>query len=50
VAAAHVVPHLDEVDALAKKGVGIVCIHYGVEVEKGKPGDKFLDWIGGTLK
>ncbi len=45
-----VVPHLDAVDALAKKGVGIVCIHYGVEVEKGKPGDKFLDWIGGYFE
>lgn len=45
-----VVPHLDEVDALAKKGVGIVCIHYGVEVEKGKPGERFLDWIGGYFE
>ena len=45
-----VVPHLDEVDALAKKGVGIVCVHYGVEVEKGKPGDRFLDWIGGYFE
>jgi len=45
-----VVPHLDEVDALAKQGVGIVCLHYGVEVEKGKAGDKFLDWIGGYFE
>ncbi len=45
-----VVPNLDAVDALAKKGVGIVCIHYGVEVEKGKAGDKFLDWIGGYFE
>jgi len=42
--------HLDEVDELAKKGVGIVCIHYGVEVPKGKSGDKFLDWIGGYFE
>ena len=34
--------HLDQVDALAKKGVGIVCIHYGVEVPKGPSGEKFL--------
>src|SRR5687768_6392573 len=33
--------HLDQVDALAKKGVGIVCIHYGVEVPKGPSGEKF---------
>ena len=45
-----VVPHLAEVDAAAKKGVGIVCLHYGVEVEKGEPGDKFLDWIGGYFE
>ncbi|MBC7856359.1 MAG: DUF1080 domain-containing protein, partial [Pirellulaceae bacterium] len=45
-----VVPNLDAVDALAKKGVGIVCIHYGVEVEKGKAGEKFLDWIGGYFE
>jgi len=42
--------HLDQVDALAKKGVGIVCIHYGVEVPKGPSGEKFLDWIGGYFE
>jgi hypothetical protein len=45
-----VVPHLDEVGALAKKGVNIACVHYGVEVEKGKPGDAFIDWIGGYFE
>lgn len=49
--AGHMVnKHLDEVDALAKKGVGIVCLHYGVEVPKGPSGDKFLDWIGGYFE
>jgi putative membrane-bound dehydrogenase-like protein len=43
-------PHLDAVDALAKKGVGIVCIHYGVEVPKGPSGERFLDWIGGYFE
>src|SRR5262245_14402041 len=42
--------HLDQVDALAKKGLGIVCLHYGVEVPKGPSGDKFLDWIGGYFE
>lgn len=42
--------HLDELDALAKKGVGIVCIHYAVEIPKGPAGDKFLDWIGGYFE
>lgn len=45
-----VIPHVDEVDALAKKGVGIGCIHYAVEVPKGPVGDKFLDWIGGYFE
>jgi hypothetical protein len=45
-----VIPHLDEVDALAKKGVGIGCIHYAVEVPKGPAGDRFLDWIGGYFE
>ena len=45
-----VMRHLDEMDALAKKGVGIVCLHYGVEVPKGPAGDKFLEWIGGYFE
>ncbi|HEY1066628.1 MAG TPA: ThuA domain-containing protein [Pirellulales bacterium] len=45
-----VVPRIDEVDELAKQGVGVVCIHYAVEVEKGKPGDAFLRWIGGYFE
>jgi type 1 glutamine amidotransferase len=32
---------------LMDKGVGLVCLHYAVEVPKGKPGDFFLDWLGG---
>jgi type 1 glutamine amidotransferase len=42
--------HLAEMDALAKKGIGIVCLHYGVEVPKGESGDRFLDWIGGYFE
>jgi type 1 glutamine amidotransferase len=42
--------HLDEMDAMAKKGVGIVCLHYAVEVPKGAAGDKLLDWIGGYFE
>ena len=42
--------HLEELDGLAKKGVGIVCIHYGVETVAGKPGEAFLDWIGGYFE
>ncbi|MEQ8784688.1 MAG: NPCBM/NEW2 domain-containing protein [Pirellulaceae bacterium] len=42
--------HLEQVDRLAKRGVGVVCIHYGVEVPKGPSGEKFLDWIGGYFE
>jgi len=42
--------HLEEVDALAKKGVGIAMLHYGVEVPKGKPGDLMLNWTGGYFE
>jgi type 1 glutamine amidotransferase len=42
--------HLPTIDKLAGNGVGIVCVHYGVEVPKGEPGDRFLDWIGGYFE
>jgi putative membrane-bound dehydrogenase-like protein len=42
--------NLEQIDKLAKKGVGVVCIHYGVEVPKGEPGKRFLDWIGGYFE
>ena len=42
--------HLEEIDKLMKKGVGLVCLHYGVEVPKGKSGDAFLDWTGGYFE
>ena len=32
---------------LMEKGVGLACLHYAVEVPKGKPGDFFLDSLGG---
>lgn len=42
--------HLAEIDRLMKKGVGLVAIHYGVEVPKGEPGNAFLDWTGGYFE
>ena len=41
---------LEEVDRLMKKGVGLVGLHYAVEVPKGKPGNYLLDWIGGYFE
>lgn len=40
-------PHLSTLRKLAAKGVGIGCIHYGVEIPNGDPGNAFLDLIGG---
>jgi len=42
--------HLQKLDALMKKGVGLACIHYAVEptIEKGEK--EFLDWIGGAFE
>ncbi len=34
-------------DKMMKKGVGLMCAHYGVEVLKDKGGKEFQDWIGG---
>lgn len=39
--------HLDSFDKLMKSGTGVVMIHWATEAQKGKPGQKFLEWIGG---
>ena len=44
------IPHIKEMDALTAKGVGVGCIHYGVEVPKGEAGDALLRWIGGYFE
>lgn len=41
---------LRKIDGLVKQGVGIACIHYGVEVPEDKGGPEFLDWIGGYFE
>ena len=38
------------IDKLMKKGVGLGCAHYAVEVPKGPTGEAFLDWIGGYFE
>ncbi len=42
--------HLAEFDKVMKRGVGLACLHYGVEVPKGPPGEHFLKWIGGYFE
>jgi len=41
---------LAQIDALAKRGVGIACLHYAVEVPREKGGPEFLDWMGGYFE
>jgi type 1 glutamine amidotransferase len=38
---------LTTLQQLMEAGTGLVCLHYAVEVPKGEPGDRFLDWLGG---
>lgn len=44
------IPHLEDLDSLARKGVGLVMIHFTLEIPAGKTGDYFLNWIGGYFK
>lgn len=41
---------LAEIDQLMKRGVGLVCAHYAVEVPKEKGGPDLLEWIGGYFE
>jgi type 1 glutamine amidotransferase len=41
---------LEEFDAVMKRGVGLACLHFAVEVPAGKPGHYFLDWLGGYFE
>ena len=45
-----VVGHVPEMDAMMKRGVGLVLLHYAVEVEEATAGAQFLDWAGGYFK
>lgn len=42
-----VVGHVEELDKLADKGVGIMCMHYAVQVDGPVERDAFKKWIGG---
>ena len=44
-------PHLDKVAKHVKaRGMGVACLHYGVEVPKGPSGEALLNWIGGYFE
>ncbi|MBI3468357.1 MAG: DUF1080 domain-containing protein [Planctomycetes bacterium] len=38
---------LAEIGSLMKRGVGLACVHYAVEIPKEKGGPELLEWIGG---
>jgi len=42
--------HQEKLQALSDEGVGIACLHFGVEVEPEELGTQFLDWIGGYFE
>jgi type 1 glutamine amidotransferase len=42
--------HLEELGELMRRGAGLVCLHYAVEVPVGVPGQRFLDWTGGYFE
>lgn len=47
----HYLHHNSEAfDSIMRRGTGLVCIHYGVEVPKGPTGQRFLNWIGGYFE
>jgi type 1 glutamine amidotransferase len=43
-------PHREEFQQVLDRGVGLVCIHYAVEVPKGADGDLFVNWLGGYFE
>ncbi len=46
----YVNQNLEFTQGLIDKGVGLVCLHYGVEVPAEPTGKKFLEWIGGYFE
>ena len=42
--------HGDEFESVMRRGAGLVCLHYAVEVPKGESGQRFLQWIGGYFE
>jgi len=43
-------PHLDQLEPLMQKGVGLALLHYAVEVPKEPAGKKVLQWVGGYFE
>ncbi|HVK14434.1 MAG TPA: NPCBM/NEW2 domain-containing protein, partial [Gemmataceae bacterium] len=46
----YLMPVIKDFDKVMDRGVGLVCLHYGVEIPAGEPGNAFLKWIGGYFE
>lgn len=44
------IPHRDDFQKVLDRGVGLVCLHYAVEVPKGDIGNLFVNWLGGYFE
>ncbi len=44
------IKHLKHLSALMKKGIGLTCLHYAVEVPIEKGGPEFKNWLGGYFE
>jgi type 1 glutamine amidotransferase len=42
--------HLKQLQSEMKRGAGLVCIHYAVEVQANKGGPEFKEWLGGYFE
>jgi type 1 glutamine amidotransferase len=42
--------HMDTVEKLMKKDIGLVCLHYAVEYPKDEIGEQFKKWLGGYFE
>ncbi|MEJ7770175.1 MAG: ThuA domain-containing protein [Chitinophagaceae bacterium] len=42
--------HLSHLEALMKKGIGLACLHYAVEVPTNTGGPEFKNWLGGYFE
>lgn len=45
-----VMGHEKAFDEVMRRGAGLACLHYGVEVPKGTAGEGMLNWMGGYFE
>jgi type 1 glutamine amidotransferase len=45
-----IIPHLAELESLMNKGMGLVMLHFTLEIQKGSDADRFRNLIGGYFE